>query len=99
MRAAGPIAGGSGSRCHGCRQFAAAVRLEGEYPQLGPGLLAPAAEENITVFREDSDGLPLEEDTAVVVTEGPYPHQVVVEAGHAVAADVQRLWERNVAGS
>ena len=79
---------GSGSRCHGCRQAVAAARLQRESPQFGSGLLAPAAEEDFAVLLEDRDGLLLEEDTAAVVAEGPYPHQVVVEAGHDVAADV-----------
>jgi hypothetical protein len=75
-----------------------AARLQGESPKLGPGLLAPAAEENVAVLGEDRDGLSLEEDAAVVVTEGPDPHQVVMEAWHDVTADVRQLWKLDVAG-
>jgi hypothetical protein len=75
-----------------------AARLQRESPKLGPGLLAPAAEDNVAVLGEDRGGLPLEEDTTVVVAEGSDPHQVVVEAWHDVTANVRQLRMLDVAG-
>ena len=61
-------------------------------PELGALLFSPALEESGAVVGKDSDGSLVKDHSAVVVTEFPDAHEVVLEGWHDVAILNQEVW-------
>ena len=64
-----------------------------ESPQLGALLFSPALEEGGAVLGKDGDRGFVEDNSAVVVAEFAYAHEVVLEGGHDFGVAVREVQE------